>query len=269
MFCIWICFEVQNDYIYQQEWVWMDINRSITIPLCRSWIQSLIMSSWLACTLAMSWSQSWTPRAWSSFSLSPRGWSLYEWRRWGAYLSILIPGPSLPPLFLIRFSMLSKTWRAQLQDLLCVSSQLLVLNIISSLPHTVHELIYYFTYTELCNWRLWREKQILPNMLSQYTWAKHYEGAPVLLARVLKFVLLRQPRASSTASAIRDYILPGSMPVPVPAGSWPSLLLPPRVVSPCPQEGVWLAPCGLLWWVYCSWLSASSPSSRTLSLESS
>ena len=56
---------------------------------------------------------------------------------------------------------------------------------------------------------------------------------------------------------------------PVPAGSRASLLLPPRVASPCPQEVVWLAPCGLLWWVCCSWLSASSPSSRMPSLESS
>ena len=73
-------------WLYVPSWMSLDgLNRGFTIPLCRSWIQSLIMSSWLPCILTMSWSRSWTPRTWSSFSLSPQGWSLYDWRRWGAY----------------------------------------------------------------------------------------------------------------------------------------------------------------------------------------
>ena len=73
-------------WLYVPSWMSLDgLNRGVTIPLCRSWIQSLIMSSWPPCILEMSWSRSWTPRTWSSFSLSPQGWSLYDWRRWGAY----------------------------------------------------------------------------------------------------------------------------------------------------------------------------------------
>ena len=134
-----------------------------------------------------------SPRAWSSFSLSPQVLSLYEWKQWGSYL---FPASTF---WLLNMALHAvswiKTWRAQytLHDLLwyyCVSVLSCWFPTLLGLYHTHTHMSWYciiilYTYAELCNWRLeWETNAAKYCSSAQYAFKlsiiKAKEGASVV-----------------------------------------------------------------------------------------